>query len=111
VFVAGTYWAWTSGTFRVDVTLNLNPGRTYLLTGALVGVGGGDYGQVYISTLCTGGGDLILCGIRDDPGDSPQTDVANLGIVEILSGAISVTVTLRSTGGLHRAEGVLYDIT
>ena len=111
MFANNTYWMWTRGSFRVDVTLGLNPSRTYLVTGGLVGKSGGDYGQVYISTVCTVSGDLVLCGVRDDPSDSPETDIVGLGLVEIISGASRVTVTLRGTGGLHRAEGVVYDIT
>jgi hypothetical protein len=53
----------------------------------------------------------VLCGIRDDPSDTPDANIANLGIVEILSNAVSVTVKLRGDNGLHRAEGVVYDIT
>lgn len=111
MFANNTYWMWIRGTFRVDVTLGLNPSRIYLATGGLVGRSGGDYGQVYISTVCTVSGDQVLCGIRDDPADSPETDIIGLGLVEIISGASRVTVTLRGTGGLHRAEGVVYDIT
>jgi hypothetical protein len=79
--------------------------------GALAGKDGGDYGQVYISMLCTVSGDQVLCGIRDDPSDSSFTDISSLGINEFISHADSVTVKLRATGGLHRAEGILYDIT
>jgi poly(3-hydroxybutyrate) depolymerase len=39
-----------------------------LVTGALTGKSGSDYGQVFISTVCTmSGNDQIFCGIRDDP--------------------------------------------
>jgi hypothetical protein len=102
---------WTRGTFRVDVTIGLDSGRSYLVTGGLVGKSGGDYGQVYISTVCTVSGDQVLCGVRDDPSDSAETDITNLGLVELISGASRVTLTLRGTGGLHRAEGAVYDIT
>ena len=111
MFVAGNYWMWTSGTFSVTVTIGLDPTRSYLLTGSLVGHEGGDYGQVYISTVCQVSADEVLCGIRDDPSDSTFTDISNLGITEFISRAESVTVKLRSTGGLNRAEGVLYDVT
>jgi hypothetical protein len=112
MFVSWTYWMWTSGTFSVTVTLPLNPTRRYLTTGALVGKQGGDYGQVFISTLCTQRSpDQILCGIRDNPSDPPAFNIANLGIVEILTNATRVTIKLRGDGGLHRAEGVIYDIT
>ena len=56
----------------------------YLVTGALTGKSGGDYGQVFISTVCTmPSNDQILCGVRDDPADSADSNIANLGIVEI----------------------------
>jgi hypothetical protein len=111
MFVASSYWMWTSGSTAATLAIGLDPNRVYLLTGSLVGHDGGNYGQVYISMLCTVSGDEVLCGIRDDPSDSTFTDITGLGITEFISGAESVTVKLRSTGGLHRAEGVLYDIT
>ena len=113
LFVHSTYWMWTRGQFTVTVTIGLTRGRRYLVTGALTGKSGGDYGQVFISTVCTMlSNDQILCGIRDDPADTPQDNIANLGIVEILgSNAVRVTVSFRGDGGLHRAEGVVYDIT
>jgi hypothetical protein len=111
MFVVGSYWIWTSGNISGTVSFALNPARSYLMTGALVGKDGGNYGQVYISMLCTVSGDQVLCGIRDDPSDSTFDDITRLGITEFISSADSVTVKLRGTGGLHRAEGILYDIT
>ena len=104
MFVAWTYWMWTSGKFSVTGTVGLNPARRYLVTGALTGKSGGDYGQVFISTLCTQrSSDQILCGIRDDPSDPPSFNIANLGIVEFVQNATRVTVKLRGDAGLHRA--------
>jgi hypothetical protein len=111
LFVASTYWMWTSGRFSITVTMRLDPARRYLVTGALTGKSGGDYGQVFISTLCTRSGGQILCGIRDDPADPPSFNIANLGILEVVQNATSVTVKLRGDGGLHRAEGTIFDIT
>lgn len=111
MFVRGTFWLWTSGRFSVTTTFALDPGRRYLVTGGLTGKSGGDYGQVFISTVCTQSGDQVLCGVRDDPADSPASNISRLGIVERLQNASRVTVKLRGDGGLHRAEGVLYDIT
>jgi hypothetical protein len=111
MFPVGSYSIWTSGSISGTVTFALDPARTFMMTGALVGKDGDDYGQVYISTLCTVDGDEVLCGIRDDPSDSNFTDITELDITEFISNADSVTVKLRATGGLHRAEGVLYDIT
>jgi hypothetical protein len=112
VFVAWTYWIWTQGSISGTVTMALDPSRRYLVTGALTGKAGGDYGQVYISTVCVMySSDQVLCGVRDDPSDPPDANIANLGIVEILQNATQVTVKLRGDGGLHRAEGVIYDIT
>jgi hypothetical protein len=107
-----TYWMWTSGTFTVSHTIGLDPARRYLVTGGLTGKEAGRYGQVYISTVCIRRSpDQILCGIRDDPADPPGANIANLGIVELIQNATRVTVKLRGDGGLHRAEGVVYDIT
>jgi hypothetical protein len=111
MFVHRTYWMWTRGQFTASHTIALDPSRRYLVTGALSGKSGGDYGQVFISTVCTMSGDQILCGIRDDPSNPPDVNIENLGIVEIVSNAVRVTVKLRGDGGLHRAEGVVYDIT
>ena len=111
MFVAGNYWMWTRGSFSVTVTFGLSPSRRYLMTGALAGRSGGDYGQVFISTVCTESGDQVLCGVRDDPADPPDANIAHLGIVETLQNASRVTVKLRGDGGLNRAEGALFDIT
>jgi hypothetical protein len=112
MFVRSTYWMWTRGQFTVSLTIALDRNRRYLVTGALTGKSGGDYGQVFIATVCTmPSDDQVLCGVRDDPADSPAHNIANLGIVETLSNAVRVTVKLRGDGGLHRAEGVVYDIT
>jgi hypothetical protein len=112
MFVHRTFWMWTQGQFTVSQTISLDRNRRYLVTGALTGKSGGDYGQVFIATVCTmPSNDQILCGIRDDPADPPADNIANLGIVELLSNAVRVTVKLRGDGGLHRAEGLVYDIT
>jgi hypothetical protein len=112
MFVYAPYWMWTSGQFTVSHTIPLDRNRRYLVTGALTGKSGGDYGQVFIATVCTmPSSDQVLCGIRDDPADSPAHNIANLGIGEILSNAVRVTLKLRGDGGLQRAEGVVYDIT
>ena len=111
MFVYWTYWMWTQGQFTVSLTIPLNQGRRYLFTGALTGESGSDYGQVFISTVCTVDGDQILCGIRDNPGDSAVANLIKQGICEVIGNAVRVTLKLRGDGGLHRAEGVVYDIT
>lgn len=111
MFVRWSYWMRTSGATSVTVAMALDPGRRYLVTGALTGKSGGDYGQIYISTLCTQSGDQILCGIRDDPPGSPASNISGLGINEFVQNGTRVVVKLRGDGGLHRAEGVVYDIT
>jgi hypothetical protein len=100
-----TYWLWTSGTFTASVTLALDPSQNYVVTGYLTQTNGGDYAHVYIAMVCTISGDQQLCGVRDDGGDG------SLNIVEALpSGASSVTINLKTTGGNHRAEGVIWQL-
>ena len=100
-----TYWMWTTGTYQVTVTIPLNWQRRYLVTGYLTQTDGDDYAHVYISTVCYySGGDVVRCGIRD------LSDDKYLGIVEVISGARSVTIKLKTKGGRHRAEGVVYEI-
>lgn len=112
MFVAWSYWMWTRGRFTITVTMSLDPARRYLITGALTGKAGADYGQVFISALCTRTSPgQVLCGIRDDPSDPPDSNIANLGMVEFVQNATRVTVKLRGDGGLHRAEGAIFDIT
>ncbi|GGM40952.1 hypothetical protein GCM10012275_09910 [Longimycelium tulufanense] len=110
MFVYQTYWIWTQGKITGSLTLTLDPNRIYLVTGALVAKQGGDAGQVYISTVCRRSGHLVRCGVRDDGLDVEQS-VKRLGLTEVLSNSTRVTIKLRGTGGLHRAEGVVYDIT
>jgi hypothetical protein len=96
---------WTTGTFAVTSTIPLDWRKTYVVTGALTQTDGDDYAHVYISRVCSySGGDVVSCGIRDVSGDQ------SLGLVEWISGARDVTVKLRTTGGQHRAEGVVYEL-
>ena len=100
-----TYWMWTTGTYEVTVTIPLNWERRYLVTGYLTQTDGDDYAHVYISMVCHySGGDVVRCGIRD------FSDDKYLGIVEVINGARSVTIKLKTKGGRHRAEGVVYEI-
>jgi hypothetical protein len=108
---ARTTGLWTTGTFTISATLGLDPSRRYLLTGALPGVEGDDYGQIYTSVVCYLQGDTVLCGIRAEPSDSPDWKIKNAWLNEVLSGAESVTVTLDSTGGRHHAEIALIDLS
>jgi hypothetical protein len=99
------YWMWTTGTFTVTHTIPLDWRRTYLVTGALTQTDGDDYAHVYISMVCSySGGDVVRCGVRDIPDD------VDLNLTEFISGARSVTVKLRTTGGRHRAEGIVYEL-
>jgi hypothetical protein len=113
MFAYSTYWMWTTGNFTTSVTVALDRNRRYLVTGGLAGKEGGDYSQVFISTVCTmPSNDQVLCGVRDDPSSSPDANVKTLGIVEFLPPtATRVTIKLRSGGGRDRAEGVVYDVT
>jgi hypothetical protein len=99
MYAAETFWMWTTGDFDETLTMSLNPNQSYLVETYLTKTDGGDYAHAYISETCSGGGDQILCGITNEPDASS---------VSVLSGLISVTVALRTTGGAHRAEGVLY---
>jgi hypothetical protein len=99
------YQLWTTGTFSVTSTIPLDWRKTYVVTGALTQTDGDDYAHVFISRVCSySGGDVVSCGVRDIGGDQ------SLGLVEWISGARDVTVKLRTTGGRHRAEGVVYEL-
>lgn len=112
MFAYDSYWMWVQGGTSVSVSVALDPSRSYLVTGGLTGKNGGDYAQVYISMLCTIQGDQQLCGVRDVGPPDPNTSIQTLGIEEFLApNASSVTIKLRCSGGSHRAEGVVYDIT
>ncbi len=113
MFAYRSFWMWTTGSFTTSTTVALDRNRRYLVTGGIVGKEGGDYGQVFISTVCTmPSNDQVLCGVRDDPSNTPDTNIKTLGLVEFLPPtATRVTIKLRSSGGRHRAEGVVYDMT
>jgi hypothetical protein len=113
MFPYRSFTAWATGNFTTSITVALDRNRRYLVTGGLVGKEGGDHGQVFISTVCTmPSNDQVLCGVRDDPSDSSDTLIKNRNLVEFLQPtATRVTIKLRSRGGRHRAEGVIYDIT
>lgn len=95
---------WTTGTFEVTVTISLDQRKTYLVTGYLTLTEGSEYAHVYISTVCHLSGDQVLCGVRDVGSDF------GLSVTEFLSSASSVTIKLKSRGGAHRAEGVVYEL-
>jgi len=102
---AWAYWMWTTGNFETSVTMSLDFRKTYLVTGYLTLTEGSERGHVYISTVCTSsGGDVVLCGVRDFGDDF------DLGVTEFLTGAVSVTVKLKTRGGAHRAEGAVYEL-
>lgn len=99
------YRMWTTGTYEVTVKIPLNWQRRYLVTGYLTQTDGDDYAHVYISIVCNySGGDVVRCGVRD------ITDDKFLGIVEVIDEAINFTVKLKTKGGRHMAEGVVYEI-
>ncbi len=100
-----TYSMWTTGTYEVTLGVGLDWRKNYLITGQLTLTDGDDYAHVYISTLCTyHGGDTVGCGVRD------FNDDFGLSVNEFISSASSVTIKLRTKGGAHRAEGVIYEI-
>lgn len=99
------YHMWTTGTYEVSVNIPLDWRRRYLITGYLTLTKGDDYAHVYISTVCRySGGDTVLCGVRD------LDDDRDLNIVEFIDGASRVTVKLKTKGGRHRAEGIVYQL-
>jgi hypothetical protein len=105
-----TYFIWTQGRFSFPLDIGLDPARRYLITGALTGRSGSDYGQIYISTICFRRSiDQILCEVEDEA--SPRSNIMRLGINRIIANATRVTVKLSANGGLNRAEGTIYDIT
>ena len=98
------YWYWLENTGNITgtVTMALDPTQLYVIEGFLTKKNGGDYAHVYISELCTQiSSDQIGCGINDE---------GSAGIVSFLSQAVSVTVGLTTTGGNHRAEGVIWQL-
>jgi len=99
-----SYWMWATGTHDVTVTIGLDWKKSYLVTGALTLTDGDDYAHVYISTVCTYTGSQVLCGVRDVGGDF------GVGLNEFISSATKVTIKLRTKGGSHRAEGVVYEL-
>ncbi|MGW6010586.1 hypothetical protein [Streptomyces sp. NPDC055210] len=106
------YFVWVQGQASATVTIGLDVNRRYLVSGGITGNSGSGYGQVFISVVCIQrSSDQIQCGIRDDPASSPDVNIKSLNAVEFLQNATRVTVKLRGDGGLHRAEGVVYDIT
>jgi hypothetical protein len=99
---AYTYWMETTGNITETVTMALDPTQSYLVEGYLTKKNGGDYAHVYIAEVCTQvSSDQIQCGLNDE---------GSAGIVTVLSSATSVTVGLNTTGGNHRAEGVVWQL-
>jgi hypothetical protein len=99
-----TYWMWTTGSTEVTLDVGLDWRKSYLITGYLTLTQGDDRAHVYIATLCTLHGDQELCGLRD------VGDDFGLSVTEFVSSATSVTIKLRTQGGAHRAEGVVYEL-
>jgi hypothetical protein len=100
-----TFAAWTTGTYEVSIGFALDWRKSYLFTGYLTQTDGDDYAHIFISTVCSyAGGDVVRCGVRDLTGD------VDLGVTEFVYSASSVTVKLRTKGGRHRAEGVVYEL-
>jgi hypothetical protein len=97
--LAYTYWIENHGNIEGTAgTLALDPTQSYMVEGFLTKKDGGDYAHVYIKEISAQG----AIGIYDDGQD--------IGIVAVLSNATSVTVALHTTGGNHRAEGVVWQL-
>jgi len=96
---------WTTGAFEVSLDIDLDWRKSYLVTGYLTLTEGGDRGHIYISTVCNyDGGDVVGCGVRD------FGDNFDLSVTETLNSASRVTIKLKTNGGAHRAEGVVYEL-
>ncbi len=99
------YGAWTTGTFTVVATIPLDWRKRYLVTAYLTLTEGDDYAHVYVSQICHySGGDVVSCGIRDIPDDF------KVWAVEIIDHASQVTLKLKTKGGRHMAEGIVYEL-
>jgi hypothetical protein len=96
------FWVDNEG-FDETFTVGLDNTATYLVETYLTKKDGGDYAHAYIAEVCTGGGDQILCGVNDEGADTTPS-------LQILSGAVSVTIGLRTTGGTHRSTAVIYSL-
>jgi hypothetical protein len=91
-----------SGSFGNTLTMALDPTHTYMVEGFLTKKNGGDYAHVYIAEVCTQvSPDQIDCGIRNE---------GSSGIVAVLSHATEVTIGLQTSGGNHRAEGIIWQL-
>lgn len=100
-----TYWMWTTGTFEVSLDISLDWRKNYLITGYVTLTDGDNYAHIYISTVCNyNGGDQVLCGVRDIQDDF------GVSVTEFINSASSVTLKLKTEGGAHRAEGVVYEL-
>jgi hypothetical protein len=100
-----TYWIWTVGEIEGSIDFSLDWRKSYLFTGYLTLTEGDERGHIYISTVCNyDGGDVVACGVRDFGDDF------DISVTEFVSSAESVTVKLKSRGGAHRAEGVVYEL-
>src|SRR5689334_15117873 len=61
------YFIWTQGRFGQPLDIGLDPARRYLITGALTGRSGSNYGQIYISTICFMRSiDQIVCEVENE---------------------------------------------
>ena len=104
-----TYFIWTSGSITGTTRINLTASRRYLVTGGLTTKKDNDFSQLFIQTVCTGTGP-ISCGIRDI-GLSEDDRLRRLGLNEFLpANTSSVIIALRSRGGKHRGEGVIWEL-
>lgn len=98
------YWVemWVDNEgFDETYTVALDSTATYLVQTYLTKKDGGDYAHAYIAEVCSDGGDEILCGLNDEGSDSTPS-------IQVLTGAVSVTVGLRTTGGTHRSATAIY---
>ena len=96
------YYLWTRGRYKIDIEFNLDPNKKYLVTGYLTLTSGRRHAHVYISEECYRSS-VEICEVRTG-------DDFHAYVVKVLDKHTSVTISLKTKGGKHRAEGVIYEL-
>ncbi len=99
------YWFWVQGQSQVTYDIPLDWRKRYLVTGYLTATEGDEYAHVYVYQICNyNGSDLVSCGILEGENDKC------LLIQKFIDSAIKVSVKLKTGGGYHKAEGMVYEL-